>query len=741
MRRKEPSRWNPPAAAELIDVASKATGSAGLDGWDASEVKALAKYAPFICEGACTFFTALTWKAPEGGIKDILRRIYAWRIVGIPKRGSDDSRPIAVASVWVRVWHRLLLNSLPDPPEGQWSEKGVVAATASWLQTDPETGQWPGEAGAEVDLAKAYDSVRLTAAEAALRHAGAPDAVASLLAASWAAPRHCHVQGELAAPLEPVCGILAGDPCSLRVLAVMLEPWHERVQKEVPEVETWAYVDDRSLKTHPTEEDTPVEDQQQSIAAALAVTDTFDKAVGLSENKKKRQVWSGTVKVEHLGIITDGVPDPEVGPGELGMPEPRDGWHPITEVIKRLAWIPGTAERRLRLFDMCITPKFAWAAPFATIPCGSDDALAKLVLRAVVGSHCTWWCNRRFWADNINRHPPTAVAIRNIRAFKRVAGTKSPLLTASLEQTAQYFSCDIVSASKRGLWLKPNPHADARFCTQASAAARVAEWPADLAEEVDLAGAFEADTPAGLHALRTAARANLLVQRTPARCRWDERGMNHIDVEAASHPLWTNFLKTLNFMQRTQLAVWRGGAIWTPTRRYMAPNDHRGDRRGQSQLEERHPPPTSRKARSAAMACAYCGYKMASSLHLVAYCPKFLNVRTMHARMFDETATGDLFTLLPECTVKSAWVTMNAHPNPARRVELQIMIARLGLDILFSPEETLLGRPHWTVQEEGDRLREHFAEERLAAANRPELPLQPHPPASSIEQYIPEGRE
>ena len=122
--------------------------------------------------------------------------------------------------------------------------------------------------------------------------------------------------------------------------------------------------------------------------------------------------------------------------------------------------------------------------------------------------------------------------------------------------------------------------------------------------------------------------------------------MNHIDVNATSHPLWKFFLRSLNFMQRTQLAVWRGGAIWTPTRRYLSPNDQRGAEGTPSQLEERHPPPTSRSvraARNAAMACAYCGYRKASSLHLIAYCPRFLNVRTMHARMFDENATGDVF--------------------------------------------------------------------------------------------------
>ena len=48
---------------------------------------------------------------------------------GIPKRNSNESRPIAVASVFVRLWHRVLLQHLPSYPDQRWFERGVVKAT------------------------------------------------------------------------------------------------------------------------------------------------------------------------------------------------------------------------------------------------------------------------------------------------------------------------------------------------------------------------------------------------------------------------------------------------------------------------------------------------------------------------------------------------------------------------------------------------------------------------------------
>ena len=117
-----------------------------------------------------------------------------------------------------------------------------------------------------------------------------------------------------------------------------------------------------------------------------------------------------------MGIITKGMIDPELVLDDVKVPGPRDGWNPIADVTKRLSWIPGSISRRLWLFDMCITPKFAWAAPFAEIPTANIAEISSWAMQAAVGTSCTWWCHRRFWAVRINRHPATVVAIRTIRA-------------------------------------------------------------------------------------------------------------------------------------------------------------------------------------------------------------------------------------------------------------------------------------------------------------------------------------
>jgi hypothetical protein len=44
-------------------------------------------------------------------------------------------------------------------------------------------------------------------------------------------------------------------------------------------------VDDRSIKAAPTNDNTPMETQSLHVRAAGVVTDDFDSAIGLSENK------------------------------------------------------------------------------------------------------------------------------------------------------------------------------------------------------------------------------------------------------------------------------------------------------------------------------------------------------------------------------------------------------------------------------------------------------------------------
>jgi hypothetical protein len=159
-------------------------------------------------------------QTPRAELPDeVLESLLAWRAVGIPKRGSTDSRPIAIASVILRAWHKTLLQWLPELPAEKWSEKGVTEATASWLAG-------LGQAGSEIDLTKAFDTVAHSAADASLRWGGTPACVVDWMMVAWEAPRSCHVDGQVSEPVYPDDGIPAGDPLCCRCLGILLQPWH-----------------------------------------------------------------------------------------------------------------------------------------------------------------------------------------------------------------------------------------------------------------------------------------------------------------------------------------------------------------------------------------------------------------------------------------------------------------------------------------------------------------------------------
>ena len=94
---------------------------------------------------------------------------------------------------------------------------------------------------------------------------------------------HCHVEGELAAPILPTSGLLPGNPTSGRILSILLKPWHFLVAAKG--MKAAACADDRSLKASGSSD----AEVTQRVNEALAVTATFDAAVGFSEYSKKRQ--------------------------------------------------------------------------------------------------------------------------------------------------------------------------------------------------------------------------------------------------------------------------------------------------------------------------------------------------------------------------------------------------------------------------------------------------------------------
>ena len=108
-----------------------------------------------------------------------------------------------------------------------------------------------------------------------------------------------------------------------------------------------------------------------------------------------------------------------------------------------------------------------------------------------------------------------------------------------------------------GLVLELLPRCDARLLALTRGAAK----PARAGPRV-----FCVDTPAGGHVLRQAARLQAL-SSIPA-SRLDREGLEHLDLEASSHLVWTRWLNTLSHDQLALLNIFRSGAIWTPTRRH-----------------------------------------------------------------------------------------------------------------------------------------------------------------------------
>ena len=89
--------------------------------------------------------------------------------------------------------------------------------------------------------------------------------------------------GRVSSPIYPDSGLPPGDPTSMRMLAMVLAPWHQVVQQvSGGQVKSWAYADDRSMKAKDEEE----------LKKAQEATTEWAAKVGLQENVKKRQNWS-----------------------------------------------------------------------------------------------------------------------------------------------------------------------------------------------------------------------------------------------------------------------------------------------------------------------------------------------------------------------------------------------------------------------------------------------------------------
>ncbi|CAK0905972.1 unnamed protein product, partial [Prorocentrum cordatum] len=307
--------WHPSYADFRVAV-REAKGSAGYDGWHSNELKLISEYFEFLLFELYTLWqdtceTLLVERPPT----ELQHLLFAWRVVGVPKKDPTQSRPIGVGSVLLRAWPTACEPSMPTPQDAQSACKAsstVVHACCLWLHAYQH-----GSFGLERDLSKCYDNVPHAVTGAALRNAKTPRRVRAVTNAAWRGPRRCQLAGELASEtLWPTRSLAQGDSTAPKVLCHVLSPWEINGTK-------FLFMDDRSA----------VFDSAPQIESDAQATNDFDSGTGAIENVGKRQVWKrgdGT-QIEHISILA--VPD---APDEPITPA--GGW---TKLRKRLHAIRG----------------------------------------------------------------------------------------------------------------------------------------------------------------------------------------------------------------------------------------------------------------------------------------------------------------------------------------------------------------------------------------------------------------
>jgi hypothetical protein len=275
--------------------------------------------------------------------------------------------------------------------------------------------------------------------------------------------------------------------------------------------------------------------------------------------------------------------------------------------------------------------------------------MARLLKQAVLASANHWWCSWRWWADRVHLHPVIGTALQSFKAF-RWNLAQSPMLEACMKAHARKLQLIVVSLNG-GLWVRPQAGADWRIGQAAREANAICrdQRPRVVAAQPT---AFRADTAVGLHAVRVCARAVAL--STVNAKRLDAEGVERVDIEAQSAKAWSSWVKGLTPQERKFLAIWRAGAIWTPTRRWFRP--------GASPLQT---------------CCLFCGAEAASARHLWTVCAHFAAARRGLEREFQIEPRWWLAQ--PRVTAKSGWVTLEAGGDTRRRAQLQVVACRLGI--------------------------------------------------------------
>eukprot|EP00959_Pyramimonas_sp_CCMP1952_P072533 1515453-Pyramimonas_sp.AAC.1 len=98
---------------------------------------------------------------------------------------------------------------MPQPPDNQYAGRRATSAAhaiSSWLHYCEVS-----EAGAELDLSRAYDNIDHAVSTQACICSGAPAAGTFTAVAAWRGPRYCSVNSSLAPPIWATRGLPQGD--------------------------------------------------------------------------------------------------------------------------------------------------------------------------------------------------------------------------------------------------------------------------------------------------------------------------------------------------------------------------------------------------------------------------------------------------------------------------------------------------------------------------------------------------
>ena len=90
-------QWNPVTFDRFKDALFDTADAAGFDGWTEPELQAMLEHTPWILHELHALFIRSVRAVPFGIDEELRNAIFAWRVVGIPKRDPGESRPIAIA--------------------------------------------------------------------------------------------------------------------------------------------------------------------------------------------------------------------------------------------------------------------------------------------------------------------------------------------------------------------------------------------------------------------------------------------------------------------------------------------------------------------------------------------------------------------------------------------------------------------------------------------------------------------